>query len=767
MKRIKLYLWAILLLCGLSACNSKVEKKEIAIIAPYERSTQIWQDFVDSAKKEFADTARYDLHFYYVYTYVGHYWEKKEYERDLSAQLARTLNLLKKEIGTPDLIIIEGDVLSHSAARLDEPLLEDTPIICTDVICPEWKDLLPLMSNVVVMEAKPEVKKNLDFIQELGFSNYVVTVMDSTYVDDKIRDCILAQIGDDPEHYRPNLHLEQEDRIHNKTLRDSRVTLFPISTMWPEKNDRHPDTPGSFKYEWIFNTQQQETSFLHIKHDEYSTIAMSYNIGPFFTMTPEYFNMNLISALNYCIGGYFTPFPSMWEQIHPIADKILNGTEPKMIPWGTLKKDYWLDWRLVKQIHPYANQFPKGVKFVNLPWDERSKTLNTCLSVLLTLLIVFVIIYAIIIPSRLARKQKKQRALVLKKAQEADKAKTQVEFILSQTDSYVWRMLPDLSLKFSPSFYTDFGIPEGSSLDCEKILQFILEPGRSEFRKLLYQKDFEGESDMEVLLQSPSWEKARPILLHTISLSSVTDEKHKDYHLKAGLFYFNDESYQKNEELRKAYRRSEEIKEKEKFLASMDDKFLKPVDNIIFFSKLLSEHFGELNTEQKSDCEEKVMSNNDALMELLDKVMGDTQQQRSSQIKLENLNLAELMEEIYISHSVSPNKKVRLEFHPGPDNCEILANRAVLSQIMNSLITEAFNNCKGKISIGWEENAELATVIYIDNAFNDIANCSQMIEPMGGKIEVYDYPGSDTRVELVFPITPPDFTIADNYLALR
>lgn len=89
----------------LVSCDGAAEKKEIAVLCPFSRHTQIWDSFIKSAKEEYADTSRYNLHFFYVSDYIGKYWEKKEYEHDVRNMLRRALNRVKIEVGTPDLII--------------------------------------------------------------------------------------------------------------------------------------------------------------------------------------------------------------------------------------------------------------------------------------------------------------------------------------------------------------------------------------------------------------------------------------------------------------------------------------------------------------------------------------------------------------------------------------------------------------------------------------------------------------------------------------
>lgn len=751
MKRLNILTFLLILLLILPSCKKEVRKMEVVFLLPHEIRSQIWQSFVKAGMEEFSDTTRYNLHFYQTYRGPEPFFYHPLYEQPYTSQLRNAMMRMRQEKVEPDLIITYGDYISHCIAQYDDPYLKEKPILCVGVTYPQWKDLLVNMPNVVVMESEPEVKKNIDFIQEMGFSNYVVTVMDSTYIDDHIREVILKEIGDDPEHYVPNLHLEQIDRIHKKPNRDPRVVLVPMSLMEPEKNKRNPEIPGALDIKWVFNTNQQSTSFLHLKDDPYAHNVMTYNIGPFFAMTPEYFNLPLINALNYNLGGYMTTYPSMMKQIHPVVDKLLSGTSPSQIPWSKLKKDYWLDWRLAKNIHPYASDFPKGVKFVNLPRMHKSRTVVFLTNFLVFVLIVLFIIYAIIVPIVMSKKQKKQRKLLLDKAKEAEISQKKVEFTLSNIEAYVWRLLPDKSLKFSPSFYRDFHIPEGQTFDYEALLQKMEEPGRSKLRNYFFIDDFHGETDFQLMVHLSEESKPRAIYMYTISVPRTESHDKTITNIKAGFFYFNDDVYQQNEELRQAYRLSEEVSEKEHFLATMNDAFKNPVRTIVKYSRALVDKFDELTPEQKTEYEEKVLTSNEELLALLDEVMGDTIQTREQKnVQISLMDVASLMESIYIYQSVDAGNNDRIEFLPGPDKCQIEGNRSVLNQIINNIISSSCLSCQGKIGFGWAESTETEVILFINNSVTDIASYRKIIESIGGTITVFNYPDSPARIEIAF-----------------
>ena len=723
---------------------AKGKKKDILFLVPYHSKTQIWQSFTESAKKEFKDSTRYSLHFYYVVTNMNNYFHLNEYARDERQLILNALEEIKEKGINPDMLIIHGDYLSHSAARLDEPILRNTPTICTGVVDPNYGDLLAKRPNVVVMESRPAVKENLDFICALGYPSYVVTVMDSTYVDDCIRRSFLAQVGNDTLHYRPNLFLEQLDRISSPHKRDKRITLFPISIMNPHKNDRHPGTPGGFDLNWIFYTQQQSTSFLHIKNDVYSNVAMNYNIGPYFAMTPEYFNLPLLNPMNSCMGGYFTPFPSMWEQTHPIVDKILSGTAPKNIPWVVLKKEYWLDWRICKRVHNYASEFPEGVNFVNLPLSKKSKTLYWIIRLSVPFIVILFVIYAIILPAVVFVKQKRMHKGLLNKAKEAKRYEQQVVSILSELDSYLWQLYKDGTIEFSDTFYMDFNIPV-KAVPLDTVLESTHEPGRSSLKAMLMKDNFDGGADLEVLLDLPGTDSVTAVRIHMICLPA----EENGVALKAGFFYFDEKTHYRNEELHKVYSRSEEISEKENFLASVSPELMEPIKNIIGYSRLLAHKFNVLSDQEKVNFGESLMRNNTQLLGLLNEVFDSTKGKSDDDPRSLAPNLvSELLDEVLMNFSISPSVSVQLI--PGPSGSRIVVNRYVFIQVVNILISNALNSCKGDIYVGWLED-EGNVVIFIDNADPEIANCRRMVESMGCSVSVgKSGPSGIIRLEMLF-----------------
>ena len=346
----------------------------------------------------------------------------------------------------------------------------------------------------------------------------------------------------------------------------------------------------------------------------------------------------------------------------------------------------------------------------------------------------------------MAIRQKKQRKQLFEKAMEAEQSNIQVEYILSELNSYTWRMFKDRIVRFSPSFYKDFGLPE-EDISIDKILEYVLEPKRDTFRQMMLRDGFEGEKDIELLLRMPSDGQVRAVSVHIISVAGTED---KDG-VKAGFFYFNDEAYKRNEELKQAYRRSEEVAEKESFLASMNDEFRKPVNEIVFYSSLLADHFNDLSDERKTDCEDKVKRANDSLLTLLDSVMGDTLQTRDfEKIIISNVRVGEIMEEIYINSSVHSGGESRIVCCPGRETCEIESNRPVIYQVMNSLISDALKKSNGRITIGWTENSAGETIIFIDNANSDTNQYAKMIASVGGRIDMNYFPGMPARVEIRF-----------------
>ncbi|MGN1231929.1 MAG: hypothetical protein ACI4UJ_00585, partial [Candidatus Cryptobacteroides sp.] len=681
-----------------------------------------------------------------------HYFKNPQYEIDVSQQLRNALLKIRRTEIEPDLIVTYGDFIAHSAARIDDPMVKEVPMLCLGVMHPQWKDLLAGMSNVVVMESEPAVKENLDFIKAMGLPDYVVTVMDSTYLDDHIRANMRRQMGNDTCHYRLNARLDKECGIPSPERRDSLITLFPVSTMWAEYPGHQSGLADSIDLSSVFSTRKQKTSYLHLKDDPYSNAAMNFNVGHFFAMTPEYFNVPLISALNSCLGGYMTPFPSMFKQVHSTVDRLISGADPRSIPWGRLKKDYWLDWRLARNIHPYGSDFPKGTHFVNITWVERSRLNFWILNAFIGILLIFFILYAIVIPVIMLVRQKRQRRMLVEKAEEAGKAEERVRDILSDLDVYLWRAFPDMTLKFSDSFYRDFGFPEGN-LDLETVLTFVQEPGRSQIRNLILEENFEGDKDVQGLLELPDNPVPRPILVHSISLSKNTFGGDGQMVQKAGILHFNDKAYHRNEELREAYRRSEEFAEKENFLSSMSSDFQAPMDKIAVYSQFLVQNFREISDEQKDAAAQMVIEGNMHMVRLLDDVMGVTKQGRKIERHISACKLSEMMEQIYINTSIAAPDNLKYNYKGGPEALKIMVCRPDFIRLMGSILFTVFLSAKDEVSIGWRhepDRKDSEAVIFIENGKADIALYGPPVEKLGGKIQLLEKNDGSCCLELSF-----------------
>ena len=752
MKRSGTLLLILMTILLLASCAKVVQRKDIVFLVPSEFRSQKWESFVNSAREEFSDTSKYNLIFYQVAREPLYYFKNPKYELDVSPQLRNALFKIRRREIEPDLIVTYGDFIAHSAARSDDPMMKEVPMLCLGVMHPQWKDLLAGMSNVVVMESEPAVKENLDFIKAMGFPNYVVTVMDSTYLDDHIRANMRRQMGNDTVHYRLDALFENEDVIPSPDRRDPQITLFPVSTMWAEYPGRQSSQADSLDLSSVFSTRKQKTSYLHLKDDPYSNAAMNFNVGYFFAMTPEYFNLPLISAVNSCLGGYMTPFPSMFKQVHAKVDKLLSGADPRSIPWGRLKKDYWLDWRLARTIHPYASDFPKGTHFVNITWADRSRLNFWMLNAFIGILLISFLLFAIVIPMIMFIRQKRQRRMLIEKAMEAEKAEERVRDILSDLDVYLWRVFPDMTLKFSASFYRDFGFEEGN-LDVEKVLSFVQEPGRSKIFNLILEENFEGDKDVQALLELPDNPVPRPILVHSISLN--TDKLGGDGQvvLKAGILHFNDKSYYRNEELRQAYRRSEEFAEKESFLSSMNSEFQAPMDKIAVYSQLLVQNFREISDQQKDNAAQMVIEGNMHIVRLLDDVMGVTKQGRNVERYISACKLSEMMDQVYINTSIAVPDGLKYNFKGGPNSLMIMICRPDFIRLMGSILFTVFLSAKDDVSIGWRhdpDSKDFEAVIFVENGKVDIALYGTTVEKLGGKIQLLEKNDGSCSLELRF-----------------
>ena len=694
----------------LGACHrpsADRETKNILIIQDMDFREQASAIIHKAFEKEFGGHSRYNI----TYARGGRApFDRVNIKVPFLSQSTRILESLVQIQQKPDLIILLGDIMAHSGASCDHPWMREVPVLCLDVIYPEWEGRLAAHKNFVVMQAKPEPKKNIDFIRDMGGPSWIVTVLDSTYTDDKLRQSILEQMGNDKEHYITNLNYETYKWAISYQFRDQRSTIIPLNLEYTEFNGIDTIHNARFQLPGMLRIVNNHLTFLRLKDDVFIDRALGYNIGAYYSQTPKYFNVEYLSSLNSCIGGYMTPWPEVAKQAHPLIDRLLDGENPADIPWQTLQKDYWMDWRISKSIHPYAEDFPSYVKFVNLPWEKQSRLHDWIYNHWLLLLIVLLTLFIVITPFAMYFRSRRIHRALLAESLKADKNRYYIEKIMAASNSYIWEMTPQKEFNIGSELAKMVGT-EKLHIPLENMLSYITE-GREEFRQAFNETEC-GSTSVDFVADMPN------IGTHAY-ITYINRTRNQDGTLHCnGFTVLNDEAHEATELRRKAFLLSEEAYTKESFLAAMSHEIRNPLNAIIGFADILSTQHNMLTEEERTAYGDYLNESMTQLLELLDTIMSDTNVKgQDLTLKLSRYNMIEIMDFIFHTHKVIVPGNLKFNYKRGPQTT-ILANRTAILQIVSNLMNNAIKFTRqGSITLGWETvNGEAGdmTEIYVED----------------------------------------------------
>lgn len=765
-----LFFLLILLLSSCSLTSDKewtVGKKRILIFYQIERYTQPEQVFQEAMREVYGDTSRYELVFRECDLRPFQRYPLKEYFHSTVPSINRRLNEFK---GQPDLIFIQSEDISHSAAMCEHPKLTRCPVVCTGVTFPGFNDsLIYKRKNFVVFEQKPEIKKNIDFIQQVNPQSWLIVPLDSTYIDDPLREQIIKELGDDTLHYATNLNFETVRRYVAPNHRDStRVTLIPLSFEFP-----YTETCPDDERATLFGALHGKISFvnfLRIKEDCYSDQSLRYNLGLYFSLTPNYFNIHLNTALNSCVGGYFTPWPEMMHQTKGVVDELLLGRNPNTFGPQQFQPDYWLDWRLAKQIHPFAEDFPAGTRFVNMPWYEESRFAYKLKEKWIPWTVSTIAFLLIAIPLGITIANYRQRQRLINRGKKSNEEERQIKAMMLSINAVHWELRSDNRIYMPESMSQLIGL-QHNIVPLEEMLQRIDMPERDELRKIMTSSD-RSNTQMEVGMLMADGNS------HSVIVYINFMGEDNQGVICNGLAVSNDQAHKAKLEREEAFRRAEEADVKESFLASMSHEIRTPVNAIVGFSEVLVKQHALLTKEERKTFEQYIKDSNDHLVQLLDNILQYSDEKgKEFAIKLTTKDVAAMMEDIYNIHTVIVPKHLKLIYKPGPD-AKMLANRASLLQVMSNIINNAIKFTEqGSITIGWEiesRDSGNRVVLFVEDtgigispenqqsifkkyykststsagAGIGLSLCKFLVEKMNGEISVKSTLGKGSRFEV-------------------
>lgn len=722
----------------LVSCNKENHRQKIVLFTSFPEHSLPFQRIKTDLNNEYS-SKKYAVYVHPANVEDSTNLDEKENFKQIRQKMEICLDTMYEK---PDVIILFGDLVAHAAAGSRYPMLRTTPAVCLHITYPSYQSLLPRRHNFVVYQSPLTVKENLNYIANIEKFVATAIMLDSTYLDNHTFELMMDQLERDKSRYA---------------------------------EDHHD----------MSDVEEPELHYLRMNNECFPDNAMEENIGLYYTVNPEVFNLKYISALHGCLGGYITPISEMFKQSHPVIDALLDGENAQRIGWQKHHCDYWLDWRNARQLHPYAEDFPRYTHFVNLPWQYRSRLHMFCYKMMLPAGVLLLLLIIVFIPTCYVVLDYRQRKGLLDQGKKAKETDEQLQSILASIKAYPFHITQDYHIVL-PKTLKEFGIKD-RPLPLDVVLRMLAEPTRSELWQFVH-----NPSDSQEMQREAIYYNYKEPEEHTV-LIQLTRHKQDDIkYIFSGLYIFNDEEHQIDAELKEALRRSEELTAKESFLAAMGHEIRTPLNAIAGFSHVLLQHNKDLTEQERATYGEYIIQSNNEMLRLMDQVMNYSREKGDHfQIELSRHNVADLVENLYVIHSVIVPNRLTFDLRRGPSEIEFMVNKTSLYQIVSNLINNAIKFTEqGGITLGWEvvetehanEQAESLkyVIIYVqdtgigiaptlqkrifDRYFKEnnhtvgagigLSLCKELVTQMGGTILIKSKEGEGSRFEVILPLLP-------------
>ena len=185
------------------------------------------------------------------------------------------------------------------------------------------------------------------------------TILDSTYLDMQIR----ADAGKQLKNYKVTGFMDSPKLSSQEHLRlvEEKGYIRFLSIPVRIANDQ-----SEARLMWLLNKNYRGQCYMQLKRD-FTTINIgAICVSPSMTVINEAFGYG-----EKLLGGYLTSLPVQVEEEVEAAVRILHGTSPADIPIVESKKEYLVDWNVMKQLGIKKEGIPTDYTIVNIPFSKR------------------------------------------------------------------------------------------------------------------------------------------------------------------------------------------------------------------------------------------------------------------------------------------------------------------------------------------------------------------------------------------------------------
>ena len=676
-KIIFLFPLLIYLISALVGCTSSQERR-ILVVHSYEETYTAYPEFNRLIAKQFKkEGVNADIRTLYL--------DCESYKEE--TELKRMRYLLDSVSGDwrPEVILVNEDQATYSLLKCGDPLVKEVPVVFAGVNYPNW-ELLKQYPNATGFHDKIGFVQNAEMARKLfGDSVRLFTLLDSTFLDVQIRKDARKQLAG----HRVTGFMDYPDipsvEQYRLVREEGYIRFLSISI----RSNRDKSEANLM---WALNKNYRGQCYIQLKRD-FTTINIgAICVSPSLTVINEGFECG-----EKLLGGYLTSLPVQVEEEVRAAVHILNGASSSDMPVTESKKEYLVDWNVMKQLGIKKEKIPANYKIVNIPFSKEYPYFYISSIVSLAGLL-FAIVTCLLWLYLREQKRKKQALYAL-----ADEKETLALAIEGGT-TYAWK-LEDEFFVFEDAFWRSQGMSP-RKLPFTDLGKFV-HPGHWDSVKLS-RRNLKEASKKIVQLRCDfsgrgyQWWEFR----YTTNLLEGGGYK------TAGLLLNIQEMKDREEELDAARLLAEKAELKQSFLANMSHEIRTPLNAIVGFSQLLNSDM-PLEPEEKAEFIDLITKNSDLLLKLINDILDLSRiESGSMSFSYENLDLSKLMGDIFHTHQLMMPEGVELKIRVPHEPLIIRSDHFRLTQVCTNFINNAVKfTAKGYIEIGYELSADGKSIL--------------------------------------------------------
>ena len=599
-----------------------------------------------------------------------------------------------------DMIVTIGDQATYSTLCNNVKPINEIPLIFAAVQFPNWEQIKKY-PNVAGLSDAPDVKKNILIAEKMAGRKQTFTLLDNTFLDNKMRELINNQLTDSSGIIN---NLDWHESVFDLITKYSdRFSITPLSLrrMWLNRKKDEVMTKGEEQNLVRLLRKFKDNIYLQLRYDPSSLHMIRFgNAYPMITAT--YMGFGRFNT----IGGYFSSADDIAEGLAKYVERIINGDKPEQLMIIPSYKDYYVDWKVAKQYgHNREALEAEGYKLVNMQWNERYEGLYHSLIAGGIFLVIFGLVLFLVLYIKFRRLKKEAE-------QKLKHENALYNLAVQNYRTFVWES-DGKTLFMSERFWHYFGKDKAARIEIDDFLDYVKPEYHDLFREgeriILaggthtseFVADFSGNGDLHWYQMRGQGElDDNGIFVRSFGMLMNIDD-------------FKDREYELNE----ARKMAEEATLKESFLANMSHEIRTPLNAIVGFSDLLAMPGNDYTDEDKKIFIDTIHNNNELLLKLVNDIL-DVSRIESGHMEfvIKPHSVQEMMDKIYQTFLVQIPR--HLEFRYASDyDVTVNVDEGRMRQVITNFITNASKfTPEGSITMGWKVNEDTNKVeLYVED----------------------------------------------------